>query len=87
MAPPSVAQTRYPEHQTAYGTDPGAPGNTRHPDRLYRISAEHDRGGVTISLVGEFDMAGTTPFWAFVTDAIAADPRAVTVDARGARVH
>jgi anti-anti-sigma factor len=50
-------------------------------DDCLRISAEHDRGDVTISLVGEFDMAGTARFWAFVTQAIAANPRAVIVDA------
>jgi anti-sigma B factor antagonist len=47
------------------------------------IEATRDRSGVHLSLTGEFDMAGTERFWAFVNEALAADPKAVTIDAGG----
>jgi anti-anti-sigma factor len=47
------------------------------------IEAKRDRSGVTIILAGEFDMAGTDRFWAFVSEALAADPKAVAIDAGG----
>jgi anti-sigma B factor antagonist len=47
------------------------------------IEANRDRSGVTIILAGEFDMAGTERFWAFVSEALATDPKAITIDAGG----
>jgi anti-sigma B factor antagonist len=48
-----------------------------------RIETQRDRSGVTIVLAGEFDLAGTERFWTFVSDALAADPKAVTIGASG----
>ena len=53
------------------------------PAEVLRIEASHDRTGTTIVLEGEFDMTGTDRFWAFVSEALAEDPRAITVDAQG----
>jgi anti-anti-sigma factor len=50
---------------------------------VLRIEANRDRSGVTIILAGEFDMAGTERFWAFVNEALVADPKALTIDAGG----
>jgi anti-anti-sigma factor len=47
------------------------------------IEANRDRSGVTIILAGEFDLAGTERFWAYVSDALAAGPKAVTIGAGG----
>jgi anti-sigma B factor antagonist len=47
------------------------------------VKAKQDRTGTTIVLEGEFDMAGTWRFWAFVSEVLAAGPRSITVDARG----
>jgi len=47
------------------------------------IEANRDRSGVTIILVGEFDMSGTKRFWAFVSEALGAHPKAVAIDAGG----
>ena len=44
------------------------------------IEARQDRSGTWIDLTGEFDMSGTARFWAFVSEALAAAPRAITVD-------
>jgi anti-anti-sigma factor len=47
------------------------------------IEARQGSAGITIVLLGEFDMSGTERFWAYVTEALAAGPRAITVDASG----
>jgi anti-anti-sigma factor len=47
------------------------------------IEANRDRSGITIILAGEFDMAGTQRFWAFMSEALAADPKALTIHAGG----
>ena len=48
-----------------------------------RIEASQDRTGTTITLAGEFDMTGTDRFGVFVNEALAADPRAISVDGSG----
>jgi anti-anti-sigma factor len=50
---------------------------------LLRIEARRDRSGVTIVLAGEFDLTGTERFGAFVSDALAANPKALTIEAGG----
>jgi anti-sigma B factor antagonist len=45
------------------------------------IEARQDRAGITISLVGEFDMTGTERFWSFLSEALSADLKSVTIDA------
>jgi anti-anti-sigma factor len=50
---------------------------------VLQIGAEHDRRGATVTLAGEFDMAGSERFWAFISEALAASPRSVIVDASG----
>jgi anti-anti-sigma factor len=52
-------------------------------DDVLQIGAEHDRRGAAVTLAGEFDMAGSERFWAFVSEALAASPRSVIVDASG----
>jgi anti-sigma B factor antagonist len=47
------------------------------------IEANQDQSGVTIVLVGEFDLTGAQRFWSFVSEALAAKPNSITVDARG----
>jgi anti-sigma B factor antagonist len=53
------------------------------PADVLRIEASHDCTGTTITLAGEFDMTGTDRFWAFVSEALAEDPKEITVDAQG----
>jgi anti-anti-sigma factor len=54
------------------------------PEReVLSIEAKRDRSGVTLSLAGEFDIAGTERFRAFVNEALAAHPKAVTIDTGG----
>ena len=71
-----------------------APGECRGQERPMSEDAEPVRAevlregkqnhtGATITLEGEFDMTGTDRFWVFVTQALAEDPRAITVDASG----
>lgn len=50
---------------------------------VLRVEGKQNHSGTTITLEGEFDMTGTQRFWAFVTEALAEDPRAITVDASG----
>jgi anti-anti-sigma factor len=57
-------------------------GNDLHADDL-QVKAKQDRTGTTIVLEGEFDMNGTARFWAFFTEALAASPRSVTLNAAG----
>jgi anti-anti-sigma factor len=57
------------------------------PERLLgevlSIQAHQDQSGATIVLAGEFDVAGSQRFWSFVSEALAAKPKSITVDARG----
>jgi anti-anti-sigma factor len=57
------------------------------PERLLgevlSIQAHQDQSGATIVLAGEFDVAGSQRFWSFVSEALAARPKSITVDARG----
>jgi hypothetical protein len=57
-------------------------GNDLHADDLH-VKAEQDRTGTTIILEGEFDMTGTGRFWAFFSEALAASPRSITLNAAG----
>jgi anti-anti-sigma factor len=50
---------------------------------VLRVDASQDRTSATITLEGEFDMTGTERFWAFVTEALAAGPRLITVQGSG----
>jgi anti-sigma B factor antagonist len=50
---------------------------------VLRIEANRDQSGITIILAGEFDLTGTERFWAFVSEALAADPKTVTIDSSG----
>jgi anti-sigma B factor antagonist len=45
-----------------------------------QIEASQDRTGATISLKGEFDMTSTERVWSFLSEALAATPRTITVD-------
>jgi anti-sigma B factor antagonist len=45
-----------------------------------QIEASQDRTGATINLKGEFDMTGTERVWSFLSEALAAAPRRITVD-------
>jgi anti-anti-sigma factor len=45
-----------------------------------QIEASQDRTGATIILKGEFDMTGSERFWSFLSEALAAAPRAIAVD-------
>lgn len=47
------------------------------------LEARQDRTGTTITLAGEFDTTGTERFWALVSEALAAGPRSITIDASG----
>ena len=47
------------------------------------IEEKRDRSGVTLCLAGVFDIAGTVRFRAFVNEALAAHPKAVTIDTGG----
>jgi anti-anti-sigma factor len=53
-----------------------------HVDDLH-VKAKQDRTGTTIILEGEFDMNGTARFWRFFSEALAASPRSITLDAAG----
>jgi anti-anti-sigma factor len=50
---------------------------------LLSIEANQDQSGATIVLAGEFDLTGSQCFWSFVSEALAARPKSITVDARG----
>ena len=45
-----------------------------------QIEASQDRTGATITLKGEFDLTGAERFWSFLSEALAATPRAIVVD-------
>ena len=55
------------------------------PRRSYvlDIEAHSDGTQTTLTLVGEFDMSGTGRFSSFLSEALAAGPRSVTIDASG----
>ena len=57
------------------------------PERLLgevlSIQANQDQSGATIVLAGEFDLTGSQRFWSFVSEALAARPKSITVDAHG----
>jgi anti-anti-sigma factor len=57
-------------------------GDDLHVDDLH-VNAKQDRTGTTIILEGEFDLTGTSRFWAFVSEALAASPRSITLHAPG----
>jgi anti-sigma B factor antagonist len=57
-------------------------GDDLHDDDLH-VKAKQDRTGTTIILEGEFDMTGTSRFWAFFSEALAASPRSITLHAAG----
>jgi hypothetical protein len=46
------------------------------------VEANYD-GGATIVLMGEFDMTGTAPRWAHVSEALVTQPPSITVEAGG----
>jgi anti-anti-sigma factor len=50
-------------------------------DRLY-VEVNYD-GAASIVVVGEFDVTGTARFWACVSEALATQPPAMIVEARG----
>jgi anti-sigma B factor antagonist len=50
---------------------------------LLRVRAEHYGSEAVIVLEGEFDLTGTDRFWAFFSEALAASPRSITLDAAG----
>lgn len=54
-----------------------------HVDDLH-VKAKQDRTGTTIILKGEFDMNGTARFGGFFSEALAASPRSITLDAAAA---
>jgi anti-sigma B factor antagonist len=47
------------------------------------IEVSRDRTVTTLRLMGELDMTGTERFWSFLSEALAAKPRSVTIDAHG----
>jgi anti-sigma B factor antagonist len=49
-------------------------------DEPLQIEARQDRTGATINLKGEFDMTGTERFWSFLSEALAATPRTITIE-------
>lgn len=51
-------------------------------DDLLYVETNYD-DGATIVVVGEFDLTGTAPFWAAVSEALATHPPSITVEARG----
>jgi anti-sigma B factor antagonist len=53
-----------------------------HADDLH-VKTKQDRTGTTIILEGEFDSTGTERFWASFSEALAASPRSITLNARG----
>jgi anti-anti-sigma factor len=58
-----------------------SPGDDSHDDDLH-VRAEQDRTGTTIILEGDFDLTGTDRFWAVFSEALAASPRSIILNAR-----
>jgi anti-sigma B factor antagonist len=48
-----------------------------------QVKVEQNRAGTTIILEGEFDLTGSDRFWASFSEALAARPRSITLDAPG----
>jgi anti-anti-sigma factor len=48
---------------------------------LLRVKANFDGSTPTIVVEGEFDLTGTERFWAFVSEALMENPRAIIVEA------
>jgi anti-sigma B factor antagonist len=59
-----------------------SPSDDSHDEDLH-VRAEQDRAGTTIFLEGEFDLTGTDRFWAVLSEALAASPRSIILNARG----
>jgi hypothetical protein len=57
------------------------------PQDVLYVETRQDSTGPTIIVVGEFDMTGTERFWAHVSQAVAAHPVSVMIEARGAHVR
>jgi anti-sigma B factor antagonist len=57
-------------------------GESRRSDVL-DIEAHADGTHTTLTLVGEFDLSGSDRFWSFLSEALTAAPRSVTIDASG----
>jgi anti-anti-sigma factor len=53
------------------------------PRDVLSVEVKYDRTEPTIVLVGEFDMAGTEPFWDTVDEVLAMCPHSVVLEARG----
>jgi hypothetical protein len=53
---------------------------------VLRVRAGYDGSAPTIVVEGEFDLTGTERFWAFVSEALAEDPRAIIGDRRVRRL-
>lgn len=53
------------------------------PQDVLHVETRQDSTGPTVIVVGEFDMTGTERFWAHVSQAVAAHPVSVTIEARG----
>jgi anti-sigma B factor antagonist len=56
--------------------------DTSQPDVL-RVEVHRSAGEAIVVLGGEFDLSGTSMFWARVSEALAASPQSITVDAAG----
>jgi anti-anti-sigma factor len=50
---------------------------------VLRVKANYDGSAPSIVVEGEFDLTGTERFWAFFSEALAEDPRAIIVEASG----
>ena len=57
-------------------------GDDSHDDDLH-VRTEQAGTGTTIILEGEFDLTGTERFWAVFSEALAARPRSMILNARG----
>jgi anti-sigma B factor antagonist len=57
-------------------------GGDSHDDDLH-VKAEQDRAGTTVILEGDFDLSGIERFWAVFSEALAANPRSITLNGRG----
>jgi anti-sigma B factor antagonist len=53
------------------------------PADSLRVEAAYVGSEVTITLEGEFDLGGTELFWAYASEALDSQPRAIVVDATG----
>jgi anti-sigma B factor antagonist len=53
------------------------------PKDVLHVETRQDDAAPTIIVVGEFDMTGTERFWAHISQAVAARPVSLTIEARG----